>query len=87
MYWDVCTRERHLSGHLPTVEKLCARALHSGFAVRTTDAKESYEKQYATFRKLLLASNKEMSLSEIVDCISKIVVDNDREIVVKWDVR
>jgi len=48
-----------------------------------TKCKDFYEKQYATFRKLLLASNQKIPLSEIMDCIDKIVVDNGRKIVVK----
>ena len=46
--------------------------------------KEAYEKQYQVFCKLLKASRKEVPLSEIIDCIERIVVDVDRKIVVKW---
>ena len=46
--------------------------------------KEVYEKQYRVFCKLLKASRKEVPLSEIIDCIERIVVDVDRRIVVKW---
>lgn len=46
--------------------------------------KEVYEKQYRVFCKLLKASRKEVPLSEIIDCIERIVVDVDRKIVVKW---
>lgn len=46
--------------------------------------KETYEKQYRVFCKLLKASRKEVPLSEITDCIEWIVVDVDRKIVVKW---
>lgn len=42
-----------------------------------------YEKQCAKFRKLLSASGRDISLSEIVDYIDKIIVDSGREIVVK----
>jgi len=48
--------------------------------------KDSYERQYAAFQKLLLASNREVSLSEIMGYIEKIIVDNGREIVVKWNI-
>lgn len=46
--------------------------------------KEQYEKQYQVFCKLLKASRKEVPLSEIIDCIERIVVDVDRKIMVKW---
>ena len=36
--------------------------------------KEAYEKQYQVFCKLLKASRKEVPLSEIIDCIERIVV-------------
>jgi len=49
-----------------------------------TKRRDSYEKQYATFRKLLSASSKDTSLSEIIDYIDKIIVDDGRLIVVKW---
>ena len=43
-----------------------------------------YEKQYQASRKLLRVSSKELPLSEIIDCIDRIVVDVGRSIVVKW---
>ena len=43
-----------------------------------------YEKQYQASRKLLRVSSKELPLSEIIDCIDRIVVDAGRNIVVKW---
>lgn len=46
--------------------------------------KGAYEKQYQVFCKLLKASRKEVPLSEIIDCIERIVVDVDRKIMVKW---
>ena len=46
--------------------------------------KEAYEKQYRVFCKLLKASRKEVPLSEIIDCIERIVVDADLKIMVKW---
>lgn len=46
--------------------------------------KEAYEKQYQVFCKLLKASRKEIPLSEIIDCIERIVVDVDRKIMVEW---
>lgn len=51
-----------------------------------TKCRDSYEKQYATFRRLLSASNKDIPLSEIVDYIDKIVVDRDRKMVVKRNI-
>lgn len=43
--------------------------------------KEAYEKQYQVFCKLLKASRKGVPLSEIIDCIERIVVDVDRKII------
>ncbi len=51
-----------------------------------TKCRDSYEKQYAASRKLLSASNKEIPLSEIMDCVDKIVVDDSKRIVIKWNV-
>ena len=52
--------------------------------IQATKSKVAYDDQYAKFRKLLSASNKEIPLSEILDCIGEVVVDNGRKIVVKW---
>ena len=49
--------------------------------------KEACERGYLTFRKLLSASDKRIPLSEIMDCIDGIVVDNGKHIVVEWDMR
>lgn len=54
-------------------------ALESVVAQKTT-----YEKQYQMFRKLLRVSDRELPFSEIMDYISKIIVDTDRKIVVEW---
>ena len=54
--------------------------------IQATEAKIAYEKQYARFRKLLSASSKDIPLSEIVDCIDKVVVDGGGKIVVEWSV-
>ena len=51
-----------------------------------TESKVAYEKQYAKFRKLLSASSKDIPLSEIADCIDKVVVDGGGKIVVKWSI-
>ena len=52
--------------------------------VQATERKTACEKQYAVFRKLLSANSKEIPLSEIMDCINKIIVDNGKKIVVEW---
>ena len=51
--------------------------------IQATEDKDTYERQYTIFRKLLSASNKDILLSEIVDCIDKVVVDGAGKIVVK----
>ena len=51
--------------------------------IQATEGKIAYEKQYARFRKLLSASSKDIPLSEIVDCIDKVVVDEGGKIVVE----
>lgn len=53
--------------------------------IQATEDKVAYEKQYAKFRKLLSASSRDVPLSEIMDCVDKIVVDGGRKIVVKWN--
>lgn len=52
--------------------------------IQATEGKAVYEMQYAKFRKLLSASNRDIPLSEIMDCIDKIVIDSGKKIVVKW---
>ena len=52
--------------------------------IQATEGKIAYENQYAKFRKLLSASSKDIPLSEIMDCIDKVVVDGGGKIVVKW---
>ena len=54
--------------------------------IQATEDKDTYEKQYAKFRKLLSASSRDIPLSEIVDCINKIIVDAGAQIVVKWSI-
>ena len=54
--------------------------------IQAIESEAAYEKQYAKFRKLLSASDKSIPLSEIVDCIDKVVVDSGRNIVVKWTI-
>ena len=52
--------------------------------IQATEGKAAYETQYAKFRKLLSVSSKDIPLSEIVDCIDQITVDEGTRIVVKW---
>ena len=52
--------------------------------IQATERKAAYEKQYAKFRKLLSASSKDIPLSEVADCINKIVVNAERRIMIKW---
>ena len=52
--------------------------------IQAIEGKAIYEKQYAKFRKLLSASSKDVPLSEIMNCIDKVVVDGGGKIVVKW---
>ena len=61
-------------------------AAHAAKATLTevTEERAAYDKEYYIFRKLLSASDKRIPLSEIVDCIDKVVVDRGRNIVVKW---
>ena len=47
-------------------------------------SKTAYEKQYQVFRKLLKASYKEITLSEIMDCINEIIIYPNKNITVKW---
>ncbi len=53
--------------------------------IQAVESKDAYEKQYVRFRKLLSASSKDIPLSEIMDCIDKVVVDGGGKIVVKWN--
>lgn len=59
---------------------------HNAKAVlaEVTEQKAAYEKEYNVFHKLLSASDKRISLSEIIDYIDEIVVDKGSRIVVKF---
>lgn len=46
----------------------------------------AYEKQYHVFCQLLKVSYKEIALSEIMDCIAKIIIHPTKNITVEWDV-
>ena len=81
--------EQYVRGELnKEVFRVALDAAHEAKAVlaRATEQRAVYERGYLTFRKLLLASDKRIPLSEIVECIEKIVVDAGREIVVKWNI-
>ncbi len=79
--------ERFVQGEISKEEfQVVQGAADNALMLLTTATKrrDSYEKQYATFRKLLSASSKDIPLSEIMDYIDKIIVDEGRLIVVKW---
>ncbi|MDE6567638.1 MAG: recombinase family protein, partial [Lachnospiraceae bacterium] len=63
-------------------------AAHDSKAVlaETSKQKVAYDKEYSIFCKLLSASDKNIPLSKIVDCINKIVVDTGGKIMVKWNI-
>jgi len=52
--------------------------------MNATERRAAYEKQYSVFRKLLSASCKDIPISEIENCIDRVVVDSGRKIAVKW---
>lgn len=54
-----------------------------GALVQATESEAAYEKQYAMFRKLLSASSRDIPLSEITDCIDRVVVDRGGKTTVK----
>ena len=64
-------------------------AAHEAKAVlaEVMEQKAACEKEHSIFRRLLSASDKRISLSEIMDCIEKIVVDANKKIVVKWNIK
>lgn len=79
--------EQYVRGELnKEAFRVALDAAHEAKAVlaKATEQRAVYERGYLTFRKLLSASDKRIPLSEIVECIEKIVVDAGREIVVKW---
>lgn len=81
--------EQYVRGELnKETLRVALDAAHAAKAVlaETSEQKAAYDKEYSIFRKLLSASDKHISLSEIMDCVEKIVVDADREIVVKWNI-
>ena len=52
--------------------------------IQVIERKTTYENQYTVFRKLLSASCREIPLSEIMDCIDKVIVDNGKKFVAEW---
>ena len=81
--------EKYVQGEISeeefrTVQDIANKAKED--LIQTTESKVAYEKQYAKFRKLLSASSKDVPLSEIMDCIDQITVDEGKRIVVKWKV-
>ena len=49
--------------------------------------KIAFEKQYQMLRKLLRVSDKELPLSEIMDCVDKITIFPSKSITVKWAIQ
>jgi len=81
--------ERFIQGEISKEEfQVVQGAADNALMLLTTAIKyrDSYEKQHTIFRELLSASNKEIPLSEIMDCVDKIVVDNSKRIVIKWNI-
>ena len=79
--------EQYVRGGLnKEVVRIALDAAHEAKAVLTeiSGQKAAYDKEYSIFRKLLFASDKSIPLSEIMDCIDKISVDEGRQIVVEW---
>ena len=54
-----------------------------GALIQAAESKAAYEKQYTMFRKILSASSRDIPLSEITDCIDKVVVDRGGKTTVK----
>jgi len=80
--------ERFVQGEISREEFRAVQNIADAEKDLLTDATEcrtAYEMQYVVFRKLLSASCKDIPLSEVMDCIDKIVVDTDGKIVVKWN--
>lgn len=81
--------EQYVRGEISKQElRATLDAAHSAKAAlaEVTEQREAYNKEYNIFYKLLSASDKRTPLSEIIDCIEKIVVDADKKIVVKWNI-
>lgn len=80
--------EKFIFGEIDKATFFAARPAKDAAKVAMEDAKakkEAYEEHYHVFRKLLKASHREIPLSEVVQYIDKIVVDEGRKVVVKWN--
>lgn len=80
--------EQYVRGELSKETlRVALDAAHNAKSVLTevSEQKVAYDKKYNIFRKLLSACDKSIPLSEIVDCIDKIVVDTGRNIMIKWN--
>lgn len=78
--------EQYVRGELnKEALRVALDAAHDSKSVlaETSEQKAVYDKEYSIFRKLLSASDKSIPLSEIVDCINKIVVDTGGKIMVE----
>ena len=81
--------EKYVQGEISkeefrTVQDIANQAKEA--LIQVTESKAAHEEQYTKFRKLLSASNKDIPLSEIVECIDKVIVDGGGKIVVKWNI-
>ena len=83
-HYEQYVREEISKEEFRAVQDIANRAKEA--LVQATERKAAYEKQYVTFRKLLSARNRDIPLSEIVDCIDKVVVDGGGKIVIKWNI-
>ena len=83
----ICHYERFVDGEISKEEFRAAQdAANEKKAIRDDiiASKTAYEKRYQVFRKLLKASYKEITLSEIIDCIDEIIICPNKNITVKW---
>ncbi len=79
--------EQFVQGEISRKEFSTVQDVATDILERLTDAtkrRDTCEKQYATFRKLLSACSKEIPLSEIIDYIDKIIVFEGKKIMVEW---
>ena len=80
--------EKYVQGEISkkefrTVQDIANQAKE--FLIQVTESKTTYEKQYAMFHKFLSASVRDIPLSEVINCIDKVVVDGGRKFVVKLE--
>ncbi len=84
MHRYVCAGGRCPSCYLLSTKTICKRAFFSRFRDGIITSKTAYEKQYQVFRKLLKVCYKEITLSEIMDYIDKIIIYPNKNITVQW---